>query len=97
MANPNISPCGIDCAACEAYPTECASCRSVSGAPYWVPEVGIVACPLYECVVSKHSFSHCGECPELPCQLYYDTRDPSMSDEAFEASVQERVQNLQSL
>jgi hypothetical protein len=41
--------------------------------------------------VNKKGFKTCAECSELPCQIYYDWKDPSMTDEAHIQSIKDRV------
>ena len=36
----------------------------------------------------------CGECSDLPCSLILGTRDPSMTEEEFMKTVDERVKRL---
>ena len=48
------------------------------------------ACPIFACCAKK-GCGLCGECGDMPCGVWRDTRDPSMSDEAFEASIRERA------
>jgi len=35
--------------------------------------------------------------PDLPCQIYFDWRDPSVSEEDHAKGVQERVKQLKSM
>ena len=39
-------------------------------------------------------YKSCGECSELPCGLILGTRDPSMTEEEFMKTVDERVKRL---
>ena len=52
------------------------------------------ACPIYQCSVSKNKYATCAACDNLPCQIWQDTRDPSLSQEQFDATVHDRVTNL---
>ena len=88
-----LSSCGADCSACAAYPGQCPSCNACQGKVFHAPKGK--ACPLYACAVHKHRLANCAACPELPCGLWRATRDPALSDEAFETSIRERVQRLQ--
>ena len=36
-------------------------------------------------------------CEELPCAIWKETRDPLLSDEIFESSIHERMQNLKEI
>lgn len=88
-----LSPCGINCGTCH-YGESCGGCQAIQGKPFYIKDFGIEVCPLYECPVSKKGYQTCADCTELPCKLYQDWRDPSMSDEQHQASIDERVKNL---
>lgn len=87
-----LSSCGADCEACPLYGKACQGCNALRGRVFHAGEGK--PCPLYACCVNRHRFATCGECRELPCGLWRDTRDPNLSDEVFEASIQTRVCNL---
>jgi hypothetical protein len=53
-------------------------------------------CPIYTCVQTK-KFKHCGECEDLPCDIYYNMKDPTMSDDAHQQGIQDRVEVLTKL
>ena len=40
------------------------------------------------------SMQNCGECGEVPCKIWFDTRDPKFSDEEFNENIAMRVQAL---
>ena len=86
-----LSVCGTDCSACYCR-DKCAGCNEACGKVFHMPEG--VACPIYACCVGKRRFATCADCPEVPCDLWRAARDPSYSDEAFEASIRERLGNL---
>ena len=86
---------GFPCSACAAYPRQCPGCNACQGKVFHAPKGK--ACPLYACPVSKHHLVNCGACPELPCALWHATRDPALSDEGFQASIQARVERLRQL
>ncbi len=91
----NISVCGIICSECLFYNNQCDSCRQVAGRPFWTEDQdqnGI--CPLYDCSVNKKGLNSCGECEELPCKIFLDLKDPSISDAEHKKSINQRVQNL---
>ena len=90
-----LTTCGTDCSACPMYQNQCAGCNELKGKVFHAPEGK--ACPLYACCTGKHRYAHCGECDELPCALIRAARDPSFPDEAFEASIWERVDNLKGI
>ena len=87
-----LSCCGTDCTACGCYRTMCQGCNEFCGRVFHAPEGK--ACPIYACAVQKNRFATCAACEQAPCGVWSATRDPSMSDEAFEASIQERIRNL---
>lgn len=91
-----FSPCGTNCETCYDYRTNCPGCRKAEGKVYWAPYTGLDVCPIYHCCAMKSGYANCGQCSKLPCQLYYDTRDPSVSQEAHEADILLRVSHLKS-
>ena len=88
-----LSPCGIDCESCE-FDDSCSDCHSIEGKPFYLKDFDVDVCPMYDCPVNKKGYKTCAECPELPCQIYYDWKDPSMTDEAHIESINERVKTL---
>jgi hypothetical protein len=51
-------------------------------------------CPMYDCAVNKKGFKNCGDCGELPCQLFLNMKDPNSTDEEHQASIGRRVNLL---
>ena len=88
-----LSPCGIDCETCE-FAESCGGCFAIKGKPFYLKDFGMEVCPLYDCPVNQKGYKSCAECPDLPCQLFYDWRDPSMSEEAHINSINARVEAL---
>ena len=88
-----MSPCGIDCEECPLKKDCGGSCHDCEGKPFYLKDFGVEVCPLYDCAIKK-GFRTCGECSELPCQLFYDWKDPSMTEEAHLQSVKDRVEAL---
>ena len=88
-----LSPCGIDCEICD-YRKSCDGCSAIKGKPFYLKDFGVEVCPMYECPVDKKGYKSCAECPELPCRIFYDWKDPSMTDEAHINSINERVKVL---
>ncbi len=86
-----LSVCGTDCSACYCRDL-CAGCNAACGKVFHMPEGK--SCPIYACCVNRHKYATCAECPDVPCALWRAARDPSYSDEQFEASIAERVGNL---
>jgi hypothetical protein len=90
----DISCCGCICSDCKDYGKACAGCNAVQGKVYWAGYLGLEACPIYTCSVDKNGLKSCGQCAKLPCEIYYQCVDPSMSPEQHEQSVRERVRIL---
>jgi hypothetical protein len=73
----------------------CQGCAATLGKPPWVYEANFAdGCPIYNCAVGQKGYSHCGLCPELPCSMFSNLKDPNMSDEAFRQSLAERIARL---
>lgn len=87
-----ISVCGTDCSACYCFGKMCSGCNSCEGKVFHSPEGK--ACPIYDCVINDKCIKNCSECGELPCKIWYNTRDPKFSDEEFNQNVAMRVQAL---
>ena len=103
--NKDISVCGIDCAtACaecnsiheELKNNPCKGCNAMEGKIFWTKFVNLDTCPIYSCVKEKQ-LKHCGQCQQLPCNIYFDMKDPSMSDEKHQQSIKDRVEILKKL
>lgn len=89
-----LSVCGMDCSACYCKDL-CEGCNAACGKVFHM--AAGKACPIYACCAGKHRYATCAECPEVPCDLWRSERDPSYSDEQFEASINERVANLRGM
>ncbi|MBR3105927.1 MAG: MmcQ/YjbR family DNA-binding protein [Clostridia bacterium] len=87
-----FSCCGTDCAACPFHGKECPGCNESGGKVFHAPKDK--PCPVYACCTNRHRYVTCASCTDVPCQLWRDTRDPSMSDEEFEKSIADRVARL---
>ena len=91
-----ISACGINCEECPYFISgTCQGCVRLKGEPFWTKEMtpkGV--CPLYDCAVNDKGFKNCGGCADLPCQLFLEMKDPDMSDEDHQKSIQTRVLRL---
>lgn len=88
-----LSPCGIDCETCKDYGI-CGGCRAAKGKPFHIRDYGMEICPHYDCAVNKWGYQTCGECPGLPCRLFYELVDPSVAEETQAAFIDERVRIL---
>jgi hypothetical protein len=91
----NISSCGLICDECRFFQTDCHGCYNIKGQPFWTKEFtesGI--CPLYECAVDINGYASCGSCPDLPCNMFRDLKDPNVSDKEHRESIGKRVSIL---
>lgn len=89
----NLSCCGTDCSVCGCYGSLCKGCNTCEGKVFHAPQGS--ACPIYECAVKQKGFKNCGQCKEVPCSIWRNTRDPQYTDAQFEESIQSRVKALQ--
>lgn len=89
-----LSVCGVCCSTdCRAYKTECEGCVELSGKIPWAVYYGKEHCPIFQCVMDK-GLESCAECGQAPCQIWFDTRDPDLSDEQFAADISSRLRNF---
>jgi hypothetical protein len=98
MGKKRISVCGVFCQdECHAFGDECAGCNQLKGKVDWVKYIGKTVCPIYDCVITKR-IRHCGECPELPCEIMLvETRNPDRNETEYFADIQTRIGNLKKL
>ena len=89
-----LSPCGVKCNECKDFNQTCQGCRAIEGKVYWVQYVNKTTCPIYHCCMTEKHHEHCGQCKNLPCQIYYDTQDPSTTLAEHEAGIKLRVSLL---
>ncbi len=89
-----LSVCGTACSACPLLGNPCTGCNKACGKVFHMPEGK--PCSIYACCVNKHRYATCASCDQRPCQIWRDTRDPSMTDEQFEESIRARVSMLKS-
>lgn len=87
-----ISCCGADCSGCGCFGTMCRGCNASLGKVFHAPEGQ--ACPIYECSVNEKGMKGCGECGNVPCEIWRKTKDPAYTEEEFERNIQERVSRL---
>lgn len=90
-----LSVCGTDCSACPLHGNLCTGCNEACGKVFHAPEGK--PCPIYGCCVNKHHYATCASCSQAPCAVWQATRDPSMTDEQFEQSVNDRVSALRKI
>jgi hypothetical protein len=92
-----ISACGIICDSCPFYNKGCIGCNEVKGKPFWTKDMPTGICQLFDCAVNIKQYKSCGECPELPCKLFYELKDPNISEEEHQASIINRVKVLKEM
>ena len=90
-----LSCCGTDCGACPLRGNTCTGCNEACGRVFHMPEGK--ACPIYACCAGKHRFATCAGCGQLPCDTWLAVRDPSMTEEGFKKSVEDRVRTLRGI
>jgi hypothetical protein len=91
MLNPCGHKCENDCPYIETV--GCTGCVTLQGKVFWAASTETKTCPIYACAVGR-GYDDCGACPELPCKIWMETRDPSFSDEFFAADIKQRISNL---
>ena len=87
-----MSCCGTECRDCSFYGNMCQGCNECQGKVFHAPAGK--ACPIYACSVNKKKLRNCGQCGEVPCDIWRETKDPQLSDEAFKKNIADRVKNL---
>jgi hypothetical protein len=97
MEGKTISPCGILCSECPSLNTSCKGCLKERGRIFWTETYkgGIETCPIFECCVNGRGLLHCGQCQDLPCDIYMGLSDPNDPD--IEASKKECIERLRSI
>ncbi len=90
----SVAPCGLICESCSFTESCGGGCHEGGGKPFYIKDFGVEVCPMYDCAVTQKGYTTCGECAELPCQIFYDWRDPSMSEEQHLQSINARVEAL---
>lgn len=88
----HLSCCGTDCGGCECYGNLCKGCNESEGKVFFVQEGQ--ACPIYECVINRKRFKNCGNCREVPCSVWKNTRDPKYTDKEFAENIEARLRAL---
>ena len=78
------SRCGVCCNQCERKEAvRCTGCATMEK-PFWGGECGVKSC------CEAKGLNHCGECPELPCELLWSyTCDPEQGDTPHGARVEQ--------
>lgn len=90
-----ISACGLNCSECEFLGNQCAGCYQVQGSTFWAKEMmPDKTCPLFRCAIFDKGYQSCGDCAELPCQLFMKMKDPGSTDEEHREMLKIRVSRL---
>ncbi|MEQ8175241.1 MAG: DUF3795 domain-containing protein [Syntrophomonadaceae bacterium] len=89
-----LSACGLVCDECDFFGKSCEGCPEVKGKPFWVKEMKVESCALYDCCVQQKSFTHCGHCSSLPCSMFLEYKDPNATDEEHARSLEIRIARL---
>jgi len=89
----NVSPCGFLCPECP-FKGSCQGCLEIRGRAFWVEKAGYEVCPIYDCAVNSNGIAHCGQCPQLPCPMFLNLKDPNISEEAFQQDLKARIDRL---
>lgn len=87
-----LSCCGMECMKCSFHGNLCKGCNECGGKVFHAPQGK--ACPIYACSVQKKKYVTCAGCEQLPCAIWRETKDPQLSQEEFEKSIEERVGRL---
>ena len=88
-----LTPCGISCEICPLE-QKCEGCRPTGGKPFYIDNFDADVCPIYDCSVNKNGYETCAECQQLPCQMFFDWKDPDMTDEEHRQAVESNVARL---
>ncbi|MEI8204491.1 MAG: DUF3795 domain-containing protein [Bacteroidota bacterium] len=92
-----ISACGLVCDECRFFEKECSGCFKIKGQTFWAKEMmPDKTCPLFNCAVNTHEYNHCGNCAELPCNMFKEFKDPDSSEEEHQEYLIKRVELLKS-
>ncbi|HOI40750.1 MAG TPA: DUF3795 domain-containing protein [Methanobacterium sp.] len=93
----DIAACGLICEECEFFEQQCPGCYEIKGKTFWAEEVmPEKICPIFNCAVNDNVYVNCGKCSKLPCNIFNQLKDPNISDEDYEKSIQDRTLRLKS-
>jgi hypothetical protein len=93
-----ISACGLFCNECSFYTIECDGCFQVKGKTFWAADhTAKGVCPIFDCSINEKKFKSCGDCEELPCNIFTQLKDPNISDSEHQMFIQKRVAALRGL
>ena len=91
-----ISNCGSICGECEYFKTKCVGCYEIKGKTFWTDELPDKICPLFNCSINEKHLNNCGDCNDLPCEMFNELKDPNTSDEEHHKMLAIRVSRLRS-
>ncbi len=90
-----ISVCGTECSSCDFLLEQtCEGCSEIQGRVWWSSHIGAEVCPIYDCAVNRKGYDNCGECDDMPCELWRKTRDPDVSEKEHQMGIMERTSRL---
>jgi len=90
-----LSACGLICSDCEFFGKQCNGCHAVKGSTFWALEhMPAKVCPLYDCSVNQRKYKDCGDCAELPCEMFRGMKDPNSTEEQHQQGLIDRVARL---
>ena len=90
-----LSACGLNCSDCQFLGKNCGGCNKVSGKTFWAVEhLPAKICPIFDCSINTKKLKNCGKCADLPCKIFTNLKDPAISDEEHQKSIQKRVAAL---
>jgi hypothetical protein len=92
-----ITVCGLVCRDCGFLGATCQGCAASEGKPFWASQFGLPVCPIYDCATKQRGYSTCGQCPSLPCDTFTKLKDPNMTEEEFQRSLNERIGRLKGM
>jgi len=90
----NVSACGLICSECQYFEKECPGCYESEGKPFWTAGTPAGICTLFDCSIHKKKYRDCGDCPTLPCTMFVELKDPSISDAEHRENLGKRVATL---
>lgn len=84
-----VNTCGLFCEECSYYQQMCPGCRATMGKSFYNKN----GCPIHFCA-KEHQFETCASCQKLVCEIWKNTRDPRLDNEAFAKDIEKRLKNL---
>ena len=93
----NLCVCGVNCNTCPHLGDQCkGGCEVLAGKVWWTSYIEADVCPVYSCV-KERKYENCGDCEQLPCNLWISLKDPSYTEEQHQKSIEERTDALKKL